>query len=184
MSKILSHLAESPQICFNGSMVILGVDPGTARLGWGIVKDENSHQTVGAYGCLQTLKTKPDAQRLEELFNHFSQLLEKLKPDVVAVEDLFFFKNQKTVIQISQARGVILLAAQKLSLPIFSYSPLQVKMAVAGYGRADKKQVQQMTKAILRLSSIPKPDDTADALAVALTHAFTRKLSSKIKLKP
>lgn len=181
MSKILSHLAESAQICFNGSMVILGVDPGTARLGWGIVKDKNSRQTVGAYGCLETVKTKPDAQRLEELFNNFSQLLEKFKPDAVAVEDLFFFKNQKTVIQIGQARGVILLAAQKLSLPIFSYSPLQVKMAVTGYGRADKNQVQQMTKAILKLASIPKPDDAADALAVALTHAFTHKMKAKTK---
>ncbi len=162
-------------------MTILGVDPGTARLGWGVIKDKSNQQTVGDYGCLETKKNKTDAARLKVLFNQFTKLLIKLKPDAVAVEDLFFFKNKTTVIKVSQARGVILLAAEMQNIPTFSYSPLQVKMAVTGYGKADKKQVQLMTKSILKLRVIPKPDDTADALAVALTHTFTHKLKSKLK---
>jgi len=166
-------------------MTILGVDPGTARLGWGVVKDKNSKQTVGDYDCLETKKNKSDAARLKILFDAFTKILIELKPDAVAVEDLFFFKNHTTVIKVSQARGVILLAAENLKIPTFSYSPLQIKMAVTGYGRADKNQVQQMTKSILKLDSIPKPDDTADALAVALTHCFTRKLKEKTqKVRP
>ncbi len=162
-------------------MVILGVDPGTARLGWGIIKDQSGKQTVGDYGCLETTKTQSDSARLKVLFNDFTKLLNIHKPNAVAVEDLFFFKNQTTVIKVSQARGVILLASELLKIPTCSYSPLQVKMAVTGYGKADKRQVQQMTKSILKLDSIPKPDDTADALAVALTHAFTHKLKNKLK---
>jgi len=162
-------------------MKILGVDPGTARLGWGIVIDKAGQQEVGQYGCLQTKKSQSQPERLAQLFDNFTQLLIKHKPDVVAVEDIFFFKNKKTVIQVSQARGVILLACQKQNLLVFSYSPPQVKMAVTGYGRADKNQVQQMTKAILKLKSIPQPDDTADALAVALTHTFSHKMKKKVK---
>jgi len=162
-------------------MVILGVDPGTARLGWGIVNSQKANQTVGPYGCLETKSSQSDSARLKQLFNQFTQLLKKFKPDVVAIEDIFFFKNQKTVIQVSQARGVVLLAAQLQNISTSSYAPLQVKLAVTGYGRADKRQVQQMTKSILKLSSIPKPDDTADALAVALTHAFSYKMKHKVK---
>ena len=162
-------------------MVIIGVDPGTARLGWGVVKNDKGQQTVGSYGCLETKKEKTDAVRLKELFDQFIKLLKKFKPDAVAVEDLFFFKNQKTIVKVSQARGVILLASQLQNIPTFSYSPPQIKLAVTGYGQADKHQVQQMTKTILKLSSIPKPDDTADALAVALTHAFTNKMKTKLK---
>jgi crossover junction endodeoxyribonuclease RuvC len=162
-------------------MIILGVDPGTARLGWGIIKDQSGQQTVGLYGCIETKKPQSDSVRLEQLFKKFTQLLKKLKPDAVAVEDIFFFKNQKTVIQVSQARGVILLASAQQNIPTHSYSPPQVKLAVTGYGKADKRQVQQMTKSILKLASIPKPDDTADALAVALTHAFSYKMKHKVK---
>jgi crossover junction endodeoxyribonuclease RuvC len=162
-------------------MLILGVDPGTARLGWGLILDKKTHQEVGEYGCLETLKTKSQPARLTQLFDQFTQLLKKLKPDVVAVEDLFFFKNKKTVIQVSQARGVVLLACQKQGLPVFSYTPLQVKLAVTGYGRADKNQVQQLTKAVLKLKVVPRPDDAADALAVALTHCFSHKLRKKVE---
>ena len=157
-------------------MTILGVDPGTARLGWGIIKLTNNQPTVGDYGCLETDKKKSDDVRLLELFEAFTKLLKVHKPDAVAVEDIFFFKNQKTIIKVSQARGVILLASAKQKIPTSSHSPLQVKMAVTGYGKADKNQVQQMTKNILKLPSIPKPDDTADALAVALTASSTHKL--------
>lgn len=162
-------------------MLILGVDPGTARLGWGIIIDKNNQQTVGEYGCLETKKTLPESKRLLSLFKGFTKLLKKFHPDAVAVEDLFFFKNQKTVIKVSQARGVILVASELLDFPVFSYTPLQVKMAVTGYGRAEKNQVQQMVKAILKLSSIPRPDDTADALAVAITHSFSQKLKSRLQ---
>ena len=162
-------------------MVILGVDPGTARLGWGIVIDKNNQQAVGQYGCLQTKKSQSQPQRLALLFKDFTQLLKQQKPDAVAVEDIFFFKNQKTIIQVGQARGVILLACQLQNFPVSSYTPLQIKQAVTGYGRADKNQVQQMTKIILKLKTIPKPDDTADALAIALTHAFSHKMKKKVK---
>ncbi len=162
-------------------MVILGVDPGTARLGWGVVIDKKGNQTVGDYGCLQTAKSQSESARLAQLYQRFTKLLQKLKPDAVAVEDLFFFKNKKTVIKVSQARGVILLAVHQQKIKVFSYSPLQVKMAVTGYGRADKRQIQNLVKTILKLNTIPKPDDTADALAVALTHAFSHKMQNKIK---
>lgn len=170
-----------PQICFNEFMVIIGVDPGTARLGWGIIKNQKGDQTVGDYGCLETKPGLSDARRLEILFDGFNQLLDEHQPDAVAVEDLFFFKNQKTIIKVSQARGVILLAAQIKNIDSFSYSPPQIKLAVTGYGKADKRQVQQMVKTILKLSSVPKPDDTADALATALTHAFSYKLKERIR---
>jgi len=162
-------------------MLILGVDPGTARLGWGTVIDKNNQQTAGEYGCLETKKTLPESKRLLNLFTGLTKLLKKYQPDAVAVEDLFFFKNQKTVIKVSQARGVILVASELLNYPVFSYTPLQVKSAVTGYGRADKNQVQQMTKNILKLEFIPQPDDAADALAVALTHAFSHQLKNKLK---
>ncbi|MDZ7587120.1 MAG: crossover junction endodeoxyribonuclease RuvC [Patescibacteria group bacterium] len=162
-------------------MLILGVDPGTARLGWGTIIDKNNQQTVGEFGCLETKSTLPESQRLLHLFQGLTKLLKKFRPDAVAVEDLFFFKNQKTVIKISQARGVILVASALLGLPVFSYTPLQVKQAVTGYGRADKNQVQQMTKNILKLESIPQPDDAADAIAVAITHSFSQKLKSKLQ---
>jgi len=162
-------------------MLILGVDPGTARLGWGTIVDKNNQPTIGEYGCLETKPTDPESKRLLSLFKGFTKLLKKFRPDAVSVEDLFFFKNQKTVIKVSQARGVILVASELLKLPVFSYTPLQVKMAVTGYGRADKNQVQQMVKVILKLPSIPQPDDAADALAVAITHSFSQKLKSKLQ---
>lgn len=162
-------------------MKILGVDPGTARLGWGTVVDKNNQPEVGEYGCLETKATDPESKRLFNLFKGLTQLLKKFRPDAVVVEDLFFFKNQKTVIKVSQARGVILVASELLDFPVFSYTPLQVKMAVTGYGRADKNQVQQMVKAILKLPLIPQPDDAADALAVALAHSFSQKLKSKLQ---
>lgn len=162
-------------------MLIFGVDPGTARLGWGIIIYKNNQPTVGEYGCLETKATDPESKRLLSLFTGFTKLLKKFRPDAVSVEDLFFFKNQKTVIKVSQARGVVLVAAELLKLPVFSYTPLQVKSSVTGYGRADKNQVQQMIKNILKLEFVPQPDDAADALAVALTHAFSHQLKNKLK---
>ncbi len=161
-------------------MVIIGVDPGTARLGWGIIHDKKGQQTAGKYGCLETKAGLTDSRRLQIIFDDFNQLLDAHKPDALAIEDIFFFKNQKTIIKVSQARGVILLAAQLKNIESFSYTPPQIKLAVTGYGKADKLQVQQMTKTILNLDSIPKPDDTADALATGLTHAFSRKMKATL----
>lgn len=162
-------------------MLILGIDPGTAKLGWGTIIDKNHQQEIGDYGCLETKNTTSESKRLLALFTGLTQLCRRLRPDAVAVEDLFFFKNQKTVIKVSQARGVVLVVAELLNLPVFSYTPLQVKQAVTGYGRAEKIQVQQMVKSILNLTEIPQPDDAADALAVGLTHAFSSQMKSKLR---
>lgn len=156
-------------------MLILGIDPGYGRLGWGLIDAEKSV----AYGCLETNKNLTEARRLNELFDGLTKLLKKFKPEAVSVESLFFFQNITTAMKVAQARGIVLLACEKLDIPTYSYAPLQIKMAVTGYGRADKNQVQQMTKSILKLESIPRPDDSADALAIALTHSFSYKLKAK-----
>lgn len=158
-------------------MKILGVDPGTARLGWGVIDNE----IMIACGCVETAAKLPEETRLTLLFKKLNQLINKYQPEAMAVEKLFFFKNQTTIIPVAQSRGVILLAAGQIHLPVFSYTPLQIKQAVTGYGRAQKHQVQQMVKSILKLKSIPKPDDAADALAVALTHEFSHKFKSRVK---
>ena len=134
-------------------MRILGIDPGTAIVGYAVVDYENGKYKPLDYGCIFTDKDEDMPVRLE-----------------MAIEDLFFFKNQKTVIKVGQARGVITLAGQKNKLNLYSYTPLQVKMGIASYGRADKKQIQEMVKLMLKLDEIPKPDDAADALAIAITH--------------
>lgn len=157
-------------------MLILGIDPGYGRLGWGLIDNEKSV----AYGCLETSQNLTEARRLNELFDGLTKLLKKFRPEAVSVESLFFFQNITTAMKVAQARGIILLACEKLGISTYSYAPLQIKMAVTGYGRADKNQVQQMTKTILKLDAIPQPDDAADALAIALTHSFTHKLKANI----
>ena len=158
-------------------MLIFGIDPGYGRLGWGLIDGEKSV----AYGCLETDKNLTEARRLNELFDGLTKILKKYKPEAVSVESLFFFQNITTAMKVSQARGIVLLACEKLGISTYSYAPLQIKMAVTGYGRADKNQVQQMTKTILKLDAIPQPDDAADALAIALTHSFSNKFQNKIK---
>jgi len=156
-------------------MRILGIDPGTARMGYGIIVSaaKNGHGLKSlssvSYGCLETSKGVPSGERLLTLEKGLLQLIKDYKPDVLAVETLFFFKNNKTVMSVSEARGIVLLVAAKQKLPVYEYSPLQIKMVVAGYGRADKKQVQRMIAQTLNLSDIPRPDDAADALGVAVT---------------
>lgn len=157
-------------------MKILGVDPGYGRLGWGAIDNEK----LVSCGCLETPAKLAEEKRLESLFEDLNKLIKKYRPAAIAVEKLFFFKNQMTVIPVAQSRGVALLAAAKNKLPAFSYTPLQIKQAVTGYGRAEKNQVQQMVKSILKLKQIPKSDDAADALAVALTHLFSYKLYTKL----
>ena len=153
-------------------MVILGIDPGYAIVGYGII-DTNKPNLVVDYGVITTEKEDSMPVRLEILDSSLKFLFDKYKPDVVAIEELFYFKNQKTVIQVAQARGVIVLACQKYCGNIYEYTPLQIKQALTGQGRAEKKQVQYMVKAILGLNSIPQPDDAADALAVAICHSQT-----------
>jgi crossover junction endodeoxyribonuclease RuvC len=151
--------------------VILGIDPGLARMGYGAVYLEGSQLKVVEYGTLTTEAHRPLEERLAVLFRKFQKILKGIKPETAAFEELFFSRNAKTAIAVGQARGVALLACGLAQVPVFEYRPMEVKQAVAGYGNADKQQVQKMVKLLLGLSEIPRPDDTADALAVAITHA-------------
>ena len=153
-------------------MIILGIDPGYAIIGYGVIDTTKSNMVLD-YGAITTPKEDSLPIRLEAIENSLKFLFDKFRPDVVAIEELFYFKNQKTVIQVAQARGVIILACQKYCGNIYEYTPLQIKQALTGQGRAEKAQVQYMVKAILGLNSIPKPDDAADALAVAICHSQT-----------
>lgn len=164
-------------------MVILGIDPGIARMGWAIIETQNAtlrrrsgqECKVQSYGCVETSKDNNHEERLLIIYKSVEGLIKKYHPDVLAIEELFFNTNIKTALTVGEARGVILLAAANNKIEVATYTPLQVKQAVTSYGRADKAQVGQMIKALLRLKTLPKPDDTVDALAVALTHAFTKK---------
>jgi len=165
---------------------IIGIDPGYAIVGYGVVKYEGSRYTTLDYGAIVTDAGTPFNRRLEIIYDSLTETLIKWKPDAMAVEQLFFTTNAKTAIAVGQARGVILLAAQKCGIEVFDYTPLQVKQAVVGYGKAEKKQVMEMTKLILKLDKVPKPDDTADALAIAICHAhsagsYVGALMKKIK---
>ncbi|MEI8096554.1 MAG: crossover junction endodeoxyribonuclease RuvC [Candidatus Moraniibacteriota bacterium] len=159
-------------------MKILGIDPGTAIVGWGVIDIEGSKTTALAYGHIATSKDLPLHKRLAEISLNLKEIIEKYQPEEAAIEELFFFSNQKTVISVAQARGCILLTLENLCVNIFGYTPLEVKQALTNYGRADKAQVQLMVKALLKLKSIPKPDDVADALAIALCHASRRKMEA------
>ena len=151
-------------------MVILGIDPGYAIVGYGIVEFRGNKYSYKDYGDI--LKTPKDdfLTRLELIFNRTNELIETFNPEVVSIEKLYFQNNQKTAIDVAQARGVILLSAKKHNLPVYEYTPLQIKSAVTGYGKAEKIQVMSMVKRLLALKEIPKPDDTADALAAAICH--------------
>ena len=151
-------------------MVILGVDPGYAIVGYGVVRMQGMRYQPLEYGAIVTKPEESFERRLEIIYENLSAVLEKWNPDAFSIEKLFYHSNQKTVIYVAEARGVILLAAKKAGVPIYEYTPLQVKTAVTGYGRALKPQVQEMTRRLLCLKEIPKPDDTADALAMAICH--------------
>ncbi len=149
-------------------MIIIGIDPGTAITGYGIIKKEERKCTCLDYGTIKTSSQWNQQNRLEKINSEFIDIMNKHHPKALAIESLYFFKNSKTVIPVSQARGVILMAASQKNLPVYEFTPLQAKMAIAGYGRAEKKQVQEMVKIILELDEIPKPDDASDALAMAI----------------
>ena len=154
-------------------MKILGIDPGLAIVGWGVVEHRGMQFRTVAYGSLQTPAKTRTEERLHSIFKGMQELLDTYRPDAIAVEELFFNTNITTGIRVAEARGVVLLAAEMASVPIFEYTPLQVKQAVVGYGRAEKRQVISMVTRLLGLKEAPKPDDTADALAIAICHAHS-----------
>lgn len=154
----------------------LGIDPGTATTGYGLVRLLPGGELVAvSFGILSTPKDAAPSARLEMLFDNLTKLLKKHKPDTAAVEKLFFSSNVKTALAVGQARGVVMLCIQKAGIEPFEYTPNEVKQAVVGYGGADKRQVQEMVRALLQLDKIPKPDDAADALAIAITHLNTTR---------
>ena len=157
-------------------MRIFGIDPGIARTGWAVIDKDKGKINVAGYGCIETSSEKGISERLLEVYNEITKLIEKYRPDDLAIEELFFNTNSKTAFVVGQARGVMLLAAAQKNIPVAIYTPLQIKIAITGYGRAQKDQIGKMVKTILKLEEIPKPDDTVDALATALTHAFTNNL--------
>lgn len=161
-------------------MRFLGIDPGIAIVGFGFIDKAGSKLTPVQYGCIQTEAHTPDEERLLHVYEAMLQLIDKYKPDAVALEKLFFNRNVTTAMSVSQARGVLILAAIQRGLPIAEYTPMQVKQAIVGYGKAEKRQVQEMVKMYLKLQAIPKPDDVADALAVAICHAHSYTLNSKL----
>lgn len=154
-------------------MTVLGIDPGYAIVGCGVVEHKDNKFRMIEYGAITTQAHTPFNERLEKIYDEADAILNKYKIDAVAMEKLFFNTNQKTAIDVAQARGVLVLAAQKHGVPVFEYTPLQVKQSVVGYGRAEKKQVQEMTRIMLNLEKIPKPDDAADALAMAICHCHS-----------
>ena len=156
------------------NVTVLGIDPGTATTGWAILLQKGGIIQPVAFGHIETSKHCTDAQRLEETANDIQSLIDTHKPDEAAVESLFFFKNQKTIITVAQSRGACLLTLEKNNLPVAEYTPLQVKQALTGYGKADKQQMQLMVTKTLKLKETPQPDDTADAIAVALCHLQSR----------
>lgn len=162
-------------------MRILGIDPGVAIVGFGLIESDRGQQRMLQYGAITTQAGLPLATRLVQIGNDLEQLIDQFKPDEIAIEELFFSKNITTGIAVAHGRGVILYTAEKMQVPIYEYTPMQVKQAVVGYGLAEKKQVMDMTRRLLKLKAIPRPDDAADALAIAICHA--RSATSLLRRK-
>lgn len=154
-------------------MRILGIDPGIAIVGYGVIDEQRGDIKPVQYGSIQTPKELTTSARLHQIYLSMQEIIKSYQPEVIAVEKLFFNTNATTAFTVGQARGVILLAAEEAGIPLFEYTPLQVKQAVVGYGRAEKKQMQAMVRMLLNLKEVPKPDDVADALGIAITHAHT-----------
>ncbi len=154
-------------------MIVLGIDPGYATVGYGVIEHSRGVSRMLTYGVITTRPGPSLPARLGEIFSDMQELIGRFRPGAVAIEQLFFNTNQKTAIQVAQARGVLLLACVQAGMVPFEYTPLQVKQAIAGYGRADKHQMMEMTRTILKLEKVPKPDDAADALAIAICHAYS-----------
>jgi len=162
----------------NSNLRVLGIDPGTAITGWAMLEEKKEKIIPLAYGHIATSPKISDDERILEIAHDLEKIIKKYQPQEAGIEEIFFFKNQKTVITVAQSRGAVLLTLRQNKVKIASYTPLQVKQALTGYGRAEKKQIQFMTKSILNLDKLPKPDDTADAIAVALCHIHSRKLNN------
>lgn len=158
-------------------MRILGIDPGTGILGFGVVDVEKGKTQMVDAGVIRTPVKEDDAVRLQTIFEEITDIIAETKPEIMAIEKLYFAQNVTTAMTVSQARGVVLLAGQQARLQIYEYTPLQIKQALTGYGRAEKRQIQEMVRVVLKLKDIPKPDDCADALAAAITHSMTMRLS-------
>jgi len=154
-------------------MRVIGIDPGTAIVGYGIVDFENNESNLVTSGSIQTSKNASDSERLAEISDDLNVIIEKYSPDIASVEKIFFFKNQKTVISVAQSRGVILSVLAKKSIPVFEYTPMQIKLSVTGYGKASKNDVAEMVKKMINYENFPKLDDTADAIAMAVCHIRT-----------
>lgn len=170
---------KKPSCVSRSTLRVIGIDPGTATTGWAVLEEKKGgYYTPIAYGHINTDKGQPNEKRLLEICSDLEKIIEKYRPHEAAIEELFYFKNQKTIITVAQSRGAILLTLKRKNVKICGYTPLQLKQALTGYGRADKKQVQEMVKNILRLPKIPKPDDTADAIAIAMCHLQSRKLNN------
>ncbi len=163
-----------------GGRIILGIDPGTATMGWGVIRQEGNRLSYLQHGAITTPSQWEMPRRLGRLFDGVTELVKGYRPETVAVEDLFFNTNVTTAITVGQARGVVLLAAYRAGIEVAEYTPLQVKQAITSYGRAEKRQVQEMVKSLLRLREIPKPDDAADGLAIAICHAFSSRIGGKV----
>lgn len=158
-------------------MKILGIDPGTGIVGFGVVESSGGKLKMLDAGVIKTPVKQQDPKRLKTIYEELGQIIKQNKPDVMSVEKLFFSQNVTTAMAVSQARGVILLLGEQNSLPLFEYTPQQIKQAVVGYGKAEKHQVQEMVRTILKLKETPRPDDCADALAAAICHSMTAKLA-------
>ncbi|WP_438434376.1 crossover junction endodeoxyribonuclease RuvC [Gorillibacterium sp. sgz500922] len=161
-------------------MRILGIDPGYAIVGFGFIDKNGSRLTPVQYGSIQTEAHTDPSQRLKDIYESVVHLIDKYQPEALAIEKLFFNRNVTTAMTVAEARGVTILAAVQKGLPVAEYTPMQVKQAIVGYGKAEKKQVQEMTRMFLNLAQVPKPDDVADALAIAICHAHSSTLTDKI----
>lgn len=164
-------------------MIILGMDPGLAISGYGVVEYIGNKFKMLEYGAVITEPSMEFPDRLKHIYDSYLELFDKYRPEAIAIEELFYNKNVKTAIAVAQARGVHLLAARYKNIPMYEYTPLQVKQGIVGYGRAEKKQIQEMVKLILKLDEIPKPDDAADGLALAICHAHSLKFAEDFKIK-
>lgn len=163
-------------------MIILGIDPGLAISGYGVLNYIGNKFEVIDYGAVTTESTEEFPKRLKKIYDSYNELFKLYKPEAVAIEELFFYKNVKTAIAVAEARGVHLLAAENNNIPLYEYTPLQIKQGIVGYGRAEKRQIQEMVKVILHLDCIPKPDDVADGLAAAICHAHSLKYAKDFKI--
>ena len=164
-------------------MIVLGIDPGLATLGWGVIESEHGRQRLVNYGCILTTPQQRFPDRLKQIGQDMHALLQTYKPDEIAFEELFFAKNVTTALTVGAARGVSIAVCAAYTDALYEYTPMQVKQAIVGYGKAEKQQVQQMVKMLLHMDAIAKPDDAADAIAIALTHAATGPAKQQFKMK-